>query len=274
MSSRLILIAIACAVLSAALPAQQPSTAGAASVSQKGVPLPTDITGIRHNTGQSVTPYFEGWIRNADGTFDLVFGYFNRNYVEEFAIPAGFDHASLAEIHRREPIWRLEMILNCRLADHVHAARASGSLLISHEPEYCVKSDVQEMHAAGIAVLLPFLSLARRLVGPAAAELATFLLAVSPLHVQASTTAASEALYLLLWVCELERLLTALDCRRLRTFAIAGLLASLAAVTRYDAWLALPLTVAAAFAFHQDDRRAILPGLAVFSLIKPRAVTK
>jgi hypothetical protein len=52
--------------------------------------LPTEtITAIRINSGQSVTPYFEGWIRNPDGTFDLVFGYFNRNYVQEFAIPAG-----------------------------------------------------------------------------------------------------------------------------------------------------------------------------------------
>jgi glycerophosphoryl diester phosphodiesterase len=76
-----------------------------------------------------------------------------RNKAEGFALPAGFDHASLAEIHRREPTWRLEMILHCRLADHVHAARAAGSVLVSHEPEYCVKSDVQEMHAAGIAVL-------------------------------------------------------------------------------------------------------------------------
>jgi len=54
--------------------------------------LPTEISGIRHNSGESVTPYFEGWIRNADGTFDLVFGYFNRNYVEEFAIAAGPDN--------------------------------------------------------------------------------------------------------------------------------------------------------------------------------------
>ena len=63
---------------------------------------------------------------------------------------------------------------------------------------------------AGIAVLFPFLAFARRLVGQPAAELATFALAVSPLHLQASTTAASEALYLLLWVCALERLLAAL----------------------------------------------------------------
>jgi len=119
---------------------------------------------------------------------------------------------------------------------------------------------------AGIAVLFPFLAFARRLVGQAGAELATFALAFSPLHVQASTTAASEALFLLLWVGALERLLTALACRRLRTFAVAGLLASLAAMTRYDAWLALPIAVLAAFAFMKDERRAILPGLAVFSM--------
>jgi hypothetical protein len=76
-----------------------------------------------------------------------------RNKAEDFALPAGFDHASLAEIHSRQPAWRQEMILHCRLADHVHAARAAGSVLVSHEPEYCVKRDVEEMHAAGIAVL-------------------------------------------------------------------------------------------------------------------------
>jgi hypothetical protein len=54
--------------------------------------LPTEITAIRHNSGQQVIPYFEGWIRNTDGSFDMVFGYFNRNFVEEFAIPAGSDN--------------------------------------------------------------------------------------------------------------------------------------------------------------------------------------
>jgi hypothetical protein len=118
---------------------------------------------------------------------------------------------------------------------------------------------------AGIAVLFPFFAFARRLVGPPGAELATFALAVSPLHLQASTTAASESLYLLLWVCSLERLLAALDARRLRNFALAGLLASLAAVTRYDAWLALPIVVLAALIFVAQDRRSLLAGLAVFS---------
>jgi 4-amino-4-deoxy-L-arabinose transferase-like glycosyltransferase len=100
---------------------------------------------------------------------------------------------------------------------------------------------------AGIAAFFPFLSLARRLVGAEAALYAGFALAVSPLHLQASTTASSEALYLLLWVASLERLLAALASGRVGTFVAGGLLGSLAAVTRYDAWLALPMVVLAAW---------------------------
>lgn len=44
---------------------------------------------IRHASGQSVTPSFEGWFENPDGTFNLVFGYFNRNFEEELEIPTG-----------------------------------------------------------------------------------------------------------------------------------------------------------------------------------------
>ena len=51
--------------------------------------LPTELSNIHFNSGQSVVPYFEGWIRNPDGTFDMVFGYFNRNWQQELAIPAG-----------------------------------------------------------------------------------------------------------------------------------------------------------------------------------------
>ncbi|HVU50876.1 MAG TPA: glycosyltransferase family 39 protein, partial [Polyangia bacterium] len=100
---------------------------------------------------------------------------------------------------------------------------------------------------AGLLTFLPFLRLARRLVGQPRAELAALGLAASPLAVQASTTAASEALYLLLFVAMLERLTRALDddAAPLGPFAAAGTLASLAAVTRYDAWIALPATAAA-----------------------------
>src|SRR4030095_15033767 len=51
--------------------------------------LPTELPSTKFKSGQNVVPYFEGWIRNPDGTFDLVFGYFNRNWEEGLATPPG-----------------------------------------------------------------------------------------------------------------------------------------------------------------------------------------
>jgi hypothetical protein len=42
--------------------------------------------------GQTVTPVYEGWYRNADGTYSLSFGYFNRNGREVLEIPVGEDN--------------------------------------------------------------------------------------------------------------------------------------------------------------------------------------
>jgi hypothetical protein len=55
-------------------------------------PAPTYIPQTRFSSGQDVQPTYEGWLRNADGTFTMVFGYLNRNYKEELAIPAGADN--------------------------------------------------------------------------------------------------------------------------------------------------------------------------------------
>jgi hypothetical protein len=41
------------------------------------------------SSGQTVTPVFEGWYRNPDGTFSISFGYFNRNSEEVVEIPIG-----------------------------------------------------------------------------------------------------------------------------------------------------------------------------------------
>jgi hypothetical protein len=54
--------------------------------------LPTAIPQTKFASGQDVVPYFEGWIRNTDGSFDLVFGYFNRNWEQSLVIPAGADN--------------------------------------------------------------------------------------------------------------------------------------------------------------------------------------
>ena len=39
--------------------------------------------------GQSVTPVYQGWYENSDGTYSLSFGYYNRNTEEELDIPIG-----------------------------------------------------------------------------------------------------------------------------------------------------------------------------------------
>lgn len=45
-----------------------------------------------HDSGQSVTPAFEGWFANADGTYSILYGYFNRNMKQELDIPIGPDN--------------------------------------------------------------------------------------------------------------------------------------------------------------------------------------
>ena len=39
--------------------------------------------------GQNISPAFEGWESNPDGSFNMLFGYMNRNWVEELDIPVG-----------------------------------------------------------------------------------------------------------------------------------------------------------------------------------------
>src|SRR5688572_1257864 len=50
---------------------------------------PLLIAQTRFNSGQTIAPVFEGWERNADGTFNMVFGYMNRNYEEILDVPIG-----------------------------------------------------------------------------------------------------------------------------------------------------------------------------------------
>jgi hypothetical protein len=47
---------------------------------------------VRYATGQNVVPVFEGWERLPDGSFDMVFGYMNRNYEEQVDLPVGADN--------------------------------------------------------------------------------------------------------------------------------------------------------------------------------------
>ncbi len=51
------------------------------------IPLPPNSA-----TGRTVTPAYEGWYQNEDGTYSLSFGYFNRNSDEVIEIPLGPDN--------------------------------------------------------------------------------------------------------------------------------------------------------------------------------------
>jgi hypothetical protein len=51
-----------------------------------------DRMGVRHWSGQGVSPVYEGFDRNPDGTYNLWFGYMNKNYEEEVDIPIGPDN--------------------------------------------------------------------------------------------------------------------------------------------------------------------------------------
>lgn len=39
--------------------------------------------------GQNISPAFEGWEQNEDGSFNFMFGYMNRNWLEELDVPVG-----------------------------------------------------------------------------------------------------------------------------------------------------------------------------------------
>ena len=51
-----------------------------------------DPFNFEFSSGQTVAPFFDGWSRNADGSYQMHFGYINRNHVEEVHVPIGADN--------------------------------------------------------------------------------------------------------------------------------------------------------------------------------------
>ena len=44
---------------------------------------------LSYSRGQNTSPGYEGWEQNEDGSFNLLFGYMNRNWLEEVDVPVG-----------------------------------------------------------------------------------------------------------------------------------------------------------------------------------------
>jgi len=53
------------------------------------LPARAQVVQLRHWSGQGVAPVYEGFDTNPDGSFNMWFGYMNRNYEEELDLPAG-----------------------------------------------------------------------------------------------------------------------------------------------------------------------------------------
>ncbi|TMA26678.1 MAG: hypothetical protein E6J78_13075 [Deltaproteobacteria bacterium] len=104
--------------------------------------------------------------------------------------------------------------------------------------------------AAGMFSIWLLWRIAARLRGVDAAFVAALGLALSPLHIQASTTGASEALFLAL-------LLFAIDCVLLDRALAGALLLGAAGLVRYDGWLYLPLLGALLWWQRRDAWRAL-----------------
>ena len=51
-----------------------------------------NFPGVQYPKGQDVSPTFDGWQKNPDGTLSMWFGYYNRNTEEEIDLPIGPDN--------------------------------------------------------------------------------------------------------------------------------------------------------------------------------------
>jgi hypothetical protein len=85
-ASAIVLMAAA-AVLASAQPQNAQMTQGVGQV-----PSPLPLSNVSRERGSSVTPAYEGWYHDRDGSVRFLVGYYNRNTKQEFDIPAGPDN--------------------------------------------------------------------------------------------------------------------------------------------------------------------------------------
>ena len=115
-----------------------------------------------HDRGQNVVPAFEGWEANPDGTFSMVFGFFNRNCRETLHVPIGPDNniepggpdrgqPTRFLPRRTEFVFRVPVPADFRdqelvwtLTAHGRTAKAYASL----QPEYVLDRQITMMNEA------------------------------------------------------------------------------------------------------------------------------
>ena len=86
-----------------------------------------DATGRFYSLkGQIVSPAYEGWFPNEDGTFTLYFGYFNSNWEEEFDLPVGPGQRGVANLCAESGARTCGALYLITPADAVHLDRTEG----------------------------------------------------------------------------------------------------------------------------------------------------
>ena len=109
----------------------------------------------------------------------------------------------------------------------------------------------------GLLLVLPVYRLGKRLFSRRAAVVAGLSISAWSLHIQASTTAASEAVFLTLLFFALDYLFRGIAEQRFRPMAAAALFTNLVCALRYDGWMYAPL-FALTIAVSGKDRIASL----------------
>jgi hypothetical protein len=118
----------------------------------------------------------------------------------------------------------------------------------------------------GIATVVPLYLLTRRLFDWKAAVVACLGLSAWGMHIQFSTTAASESLALFLVLCSLWLFAAGVEQGRFAPTAYSALVLNLACATRYDAWLLIPL-LSGLLLFGDSDRIAAITRAVFFGLL-------
>ena len=108
---------------------------------QQTTPLPLEPLRER---GASITPAFEGWFSNPDGTFSMLLGYYNRNTKEPLDIPVGPNN-------RVEP-----GVADQGQPTHFEIGRQWGVFIVKVPKDFGAKAVTWTIVANGEAQAIPF----------------------------------------------------------------------------------------------------------------------
>lgn len=187
----------------------------------------------------------------------LVFGVNENLYGDAVA------RTDLAERWAQAPHWFTSFKDGAQQYGPLHIAMIGAALLVDPDP---LRAGRWVSLLFGALTAIPLFALTRQLFGWRAGVWACLALSVWGLHIQCSTTAASEAvtLFFLLAACAFAQ--RAREPGELAALVWAAVCMNIAAALRYDPWLLMPI-LGATFLFGAEDRAAGVTRFVLFGLL-------